>query len=82
MEGQESTLLRCVVCTNEIPGKRVRRGACTCGPECKKQLRHIRAALRDVRACRLCGARKRQRTQPRSCEPSSQLPLEAVWRPT
>jgi hypothetical protein len=52
--------LFCTVCKSEIPEKRIRRGACTCSTECKKQLRRIRAALRDKSVCKYCGARKRK----------------------
>lgn len=78
MSSEEMTVLRCVVCTNEIPEKRIRRGACTCTSECKKQLRHIRASLREKTICRKCGHRLRRKVEPQGGELGSQLPLGVI----
>jgi hypothetical protein len=46
--------LKCVVCTGEIPGGRVRRRKDTCSPECYDLLRHYKASLFKQWRCPTC----------------------------
>jgi hypothetical protein len=58
MLGQE---LHCVWDCRGIPEDRVRKGAITCGDECKRQYANYRRRVRAQGKCRLCG-RGRRRT--------------------
>lgn len=62
------TTLFCTVCKGEIPEKRIRRGASTCSPECRKVHRKIQAARRAKSICKYCGARKRSKILPAALE--------------
>lgn len=55
MANREYTPLRCVVCTNEIPPNKTRRGTVvTCSDECKKKRRVSLDLIADAHACRFC----------------------------
>jgi hypothetical protein len=53
----------CVLCREDIPEDRQRRGAVTCCPEHQREYRRQRRSEHALRFCRLCG-RKARRPKP------------------
>jgi hypothetical protein len=55
--------LHCVWDAREIPEDRARKGAITCGDECKRHYANYRRRIRSQVKCRLCGRGRRRKAK-------------------